>query len=345
MSGKQCRVLLLSFCLCSACSVGPKYRTPTAPTVPAFKEQPPANWKEAQPQDDTLRGNWWEMFGDPQLNELEAQVDVSNQNIAEAEAQFRGARAAVRVARSGLFPNITANGAVTTTGGGGTRAIVGVGNTVRAGGGTFYSLPLDLSYEVDVWGRVRKNVEAAAEIAQATAADLETIRLSIHAELALDYFELRRLDEQQRLFEQTIAGFQEAFELTMNRFNQGVASAVDVEQARTQLETARAQAIDLGVQRAQFEHAIAIFIGKPPAELNLTRGTLASEPPVIPVALPSELLERRPDIASAERRVAATNAQIGIAKAAYFPAISLSAVGGFEVSKLANLFTWPSRFW
>jgi NodT family efflux transporter outer membrane factor (OMF) lipoprotein len=338
----------------SACAVGPKYKTPAAPVPPAFKEQPPENfketgqsnqWKPANPQDDTIRGDWWAMFEDPQLNDLEAQVNISNQNIAAAEAQFRAARAAVRTARSGLFPTLTANGSATRTGGSGNRATLAAGNVVRSGGGTFYSLPLDFSYEADVWGRVRKTIEAAATTAQASAADLETVRLTAHAELALDYFELRGLDEEQSLFDQTVAGFEQAFELTMNRFNQGVASEVGVEQARTQLETARAQAIDLGVQRAQFEHAIAIFTGKPPAELTLARGELIGEPPVIPVALPSELLERRPDVAAAERRVASANAQIGVAKAAYFPTISLSAVGGFTSTSITSLLSWPSRFW
>ena len=342
---------LLCFCFLSACSVGPKYKTPAAPVPPAFKEPPPDNfketdqWKPAVPQDDKLRGNWWEMFGDQQLNDLEAQVNVSNQNIAAAEAQFRAARAAVGAARSGLFPALTANGSATRTGGSGNRSVLGAGNVVRSGGGTFYSLPLDISYEADVWGRVRKTIEAAAATAQENAADLETIRLTTHAELALDYFELRGLDEEERLFDQTVAGFEQALQLTTNRFNQGVVSEVDVDQARTQLETARAQTIDLGVQRAQFEHAIAIFTGKPPAELTLPRSAFTGEPPVIPVALPSELLERRPDVASAERRVAFANAEIGIAKAAFFPTISLSASGGFSSSKIISLLSWPNRFW
>jgi NodT family efflux transporter outer membrane factor (OMF) lipoprotein len=339
------RLLCFLFCLFSACSVGPRYKKPAAPVAPAFKEPPPASWKTATPQDGTLRGNWWEIFGDPQLNDLEVQVNISNQNIAAAEAQFRGARAAIRAARSGLFPTLTVTGSATRTGSGGNRSVLGAGNTVRSGGGTFYALPFDFSYELDVWGRVRKTIEAAVDTAQATAADVETIRLSTHAELALDYFELRGLDEQKQLFDQTVAGFDQALQLTTNRFNQGVASAVDVEQARTQLETARAQAIDLDVQRAQFEHAIAIFTGKPPAELTLARGGINGEPPVIPVALPSELLERRPDIAAAERRVASSNAQIGVAKAAYFPTISFSATGGFESSAIASLLSWPSRFW
>jgi NodT family efflux transporter outer membrane factor (OMF) lipoprotein len=329
------------------CKAGPTYKTPAAAVPPAFKEPLPSNWKTATPEDGTLRGDWWTMFRDSQLNELEAQVDVSNQNIAVAEAQFRGARAAVRAARSGLFPTLTvsASGIKTGSGGRGGSAIVGAGNTVHTGGGTFYSLPFDFSYEFDVWGRVRRAVEAAEATAQASAADVETVRLSIHSEVALDYFELRGLDEQKKLFDETVKGFEQALELTTNRFNQGIASGVDVEQARTQLETARAQAIDLEAQRAQFEHAIATLIGKPPAELTLAPAPIIGEPPEIPVAVPSQLLERRPDIAAAERLVAAANAQIGVAKAAYFPTISLSAIGGFQSSALSSLLSWPSRFW
>src|SRR5438093_586808 len=255
---KQFLLLLLSCVfLLFSCSVGPKYKTPAAPVPPAFKEPPPANfkengeWKQAAPQDDSIRGDWWEIFGDLQLNDLEAQVNVSNQTIAAAEAQFRAARATVRGGRSGLFPTLMVTGSGTTTGSGaaGNRTVLGAGNVVRPGGGTFYTLPFDLTYEADVWGRVRRTIEAAAATAQATAADLETIRLSVHAELALDYFELRGLDEQHRLFEQTVTGFEQALELTMNRFQQGVVSALDVEQALTQLETARAEELDLDVQR------------------------------------------------------------------------------------------------
>src|SRR5262249_20306241 len=351
--GRGTPLLLLSFLclfLLSACSVGPKYKTPAAPVPPAFKEPPPANfkengeWKQAAPQDDRIRGDWWEIFGDPQLNALETQVNISNQTIAAAEAQFRGARAAAHAARSGLFPTLTVTGSGTTAGSGTSTnrggGVLGAGNIVRSAGGTLYTLPFDLTYEADVWGRVRRTIEAAVTTAQATGADLETIRLSVHAELALDYFELRGLDEEQALFDQTVAGFEQALELTMNRFKQGVASAVDVEQARTQLETARAAAIDLGVQRAQFEHAIAILNGHAPAELILAPGVISGEPPVIPVALPSELLERRPDVAGAERRVASANAQIGVAKAAYFPTISLSGVAGFANSKIMSLLSW-----
>src|ERR1051326_8165481 len=329
------------------CKVGPKYKTPTAPVPPAFKEPLPSNWKTANPQDGTLRGDWWTIFGDSQLNDLETQVNISNQSVAVAEAQFRGARAAVRAARSGLYPTLTVDGAATRTGSGnkGNSAILGAGNTVRTGGGTFYSLPFDFSYELDGGGRVRKTVEAAAATAQASAADLEAVRLSSHAELALDYFELRGLDEQKKLLDETVNNFEQALQLTTDRFNQGVVSGLDVEQARTQLETARAQAIDLDIQRAQFEHAIAILTGKPPAELELARGTISGEPPVIPVALPSELLERRPDVAAAERRVVSANAQIGVAKTAYFPSVALNATGGFTSSAISGLLSWPSRFW
>src|ERR1041385_645953 len=334
-------------CLLSACKVGPKYKTPTAPVPPAFKEPLPSNWKTAAPQDGTLRGDWWAMFNDPQLNDLEAQVDISNQTVAVAEAQFRGARAAVRAARSGLFPTLTVNAGATRSGSGtrGGAAILGGGNTVHAGGGTFYSLPFDFSYEFDVWGRVRRTVEAAAATAQASAADVETVRLSNHAELAMDYFGLRGLDEEKKLFDETVKGYEEALELAKNRFNQGVASGVDVEKAQPHLTSARAQATDLDLQRSQFEHAIAILIGKPPAALTLERGAIIGEPPVIPLTLPSELLERRADVAAAERQVASANAQIGVAKAAYFPAVSLSAVGGFQNSAISSLLSWPSRFW
>jgi NodT family efflux transporter outer membrane factor (OMF) lipoprotein len=349
---REIAVLLCFFV--TACKVGPKYTTPTAPVPSAFKESPPDNfkeagqWKQASPQDDRLRGQWWEIFGDAQLNDLEAQVNVSNQNIAAAEAQFRAARAAVQIARAALFPAATVNAGVTRSGSGGASsrgAVVGAGNVVRASSGTFYTLPLDVTYELDAWGRVRRTIEAAAATAQATAADVETIRLSTHSELALDYFELRGLDEERRLFDQTVTGFEQALELTVNRFNQGVASELDVDQARTQLETARAEAIDLGVQRAQFEHAIAVLTGKPPAELTIAPNATPGEPPVIPGALPSELLERRPDVASAERRAASANAEIGVAKAAYFPTISLSASGGFSSSTIGSLLSWPSRFW
>jgi NodT family efflux transporter outer membrane factor (OMF) lipoprotein len=339
----------------TACMVGPDYRRPSVQVPSAYKELRPADfneskgWKMAQPNDAEPRGPWWEAFQDPQLNALEAQVNISNQNILAAEAQLRGARAAIRVARSDLFPTITAGAAVARS-----RSLSSGG----AGGPsprteTSYQIPIDLSYDLDVWGRIRRNVEANIASAEATAADLETVRLSMHAELAADYFALRGLDTQKQLLDLTVAAFERALQLTLNRYNQGIVSQVDVAQARTQLETTRAQAIDVGVQRAQFEHAIALLIGKPAAEFTIPPSPISApppapltvQPPAIPAGLPSELLERRPDIAAAERRLAAANAQIGIAQAAFFPTITLSGTVGVANFSLADLFSWPSRLW
>jgi len=260
-------MLMLSF---TACKVGPKYKTPTAPIPPTFKEQQPSTfreadgWKPGEPQDEIPRGAWWEMFGDLQLNALEEQVNLSNQTLAAAEAQFRAARAAIRIARSGLFPtvNVSANATI--------ASVSAARQGPRNGSGSVYTLPVDFSYEADLWGRVRNTVQAQVATAQATAGDLETARLSIHSELAVAYMELRGLDDQQRLFDETVAAYERALELTTNRFNQGIVSGVDVAQAQTQLETARAQRIDLGVARAQFEHAIATLMGKPPADLTIS---------------------------------------------------------------------------
>jgi NodT family efflux transporter outer membrane factor (OMF) lipoprotein len=337
----------------AGCMVGPNYQRPPAAAPAAFKEPPPPNWKSATPRDEVPRGKWWELFGDPRLNALEEQVSVSNQSIAQAEAQFRAARAAAAVARAGLFPTVTAGASATRARGGagrsGATAVTsptGTATTVPTGTTTtLYQTPIDVSYEVDVWGRVRRLIEANVATAQASAGDLETLRLSMQAELAVDYFELHGLDAQQQLLTTTAGAYQKALELTTNRYNQGVASGVDVAQAQTQLETTRAQAIDLGVQRTALEHAIAVLIGKPPSELTITLAPVGAQPPPIPVALPSELLERRPDVAASERRMAAANAQIGVQVAAYYPTLSLTASGGFESSKLADLFSWPSRFW
>jgi NodT family efflux transporter outer membrane factor (OMF) lipoprotein len=338
----------------AGCMVGPNYRRPPASSPAAFKEPPPPNWKSATPRDEIPRGKWWQLFGDPQLDALEEQVSVSNQSIAQAEAQFRAARAAAGVARGGLFPTVTAGASATRarrgSGSAATTLLTSPGSgatpTASAGSTTsIYQVPVDVSYEVDVWGKVRRMIESSVAIAQASAGDLETMRLSLQAELAVDYFELHGLDAQQLLLSTTAGAYQKALELTTNRYNQGVASGVDVAQAQTQLETTRAQAIDLGVQRTQLEHAIAVLTGKAPSELTITQAPVAVQPPEVPVALPSELLERRPDIAANERRMAAANAQIGVQVAAYYPTISLTASGGFESGKLANLFNWPSRFW
>jgi len=324
----------------AACTVGPSYKRPSTEMPAGFKEQPPAGWKTAQPNDSMKRGAWWELFGDPALNALEEQVSVSNQTLAQAEAQFRGARAAVAAARAGLFPTVTAGAQATRSYSGASRSASGQSGTT-----TVYQVPVDFTYEADVWGRVRRTIEENAANAQASAADVETIRLSLQAELAVDYFQLHGLDEQKRLLDTTVTDYETALRITGNRHDQGVASGADVAEAQTQLETARAQAIDLGVSRTQLEHAIAILTGKAPVDLTIPMGPITVAPPVVPLALPSELLERRPDIAAAERRVAAANAQIGVATAAYYPSLTLNASGGFASSTLGTLFSLPNRFW
>ena len=327
--------------LLGGCAVGPRYSRPTATVPPAFKELP-QNWKTAQPSDEIARGKWWEIFRDPQLNTLEEQINVSNQNIKAAEAQFRQARALVRYYRSNYYPTLTTSPSVTRSHSSSNRPPAS-----QLSGKTFtdYLLPGDLSYEVDVWGRVRKTVESARENAQASAADLASVNLIMHSELASDYLQMRSLDAERQLLDSTVAAYQRALELTENRYHGGVASGVDVAQAQTQLKTTLAQAIDLDVQRSQFEHAIAALIGQPASTFSLARLPLTTPPPVIPAGLPSELLDRRPDIAAAERRVAAANAQIGVAKAAYYPTITLSASGGFESGAPGTWLSGPSAFW
>ncbi|HEX4496983.1 MAG TPA: efflux transporter outer membrane subunit [Thermoanaerobaculia bacterium] len=337
--------------LAAACTaVGPNYKKPSVETPGGFKEPPPDGWKRAQPSDAALRGKWWELYGDPALNVLEDQVSVSNQSLAQAEAQFRGARAAVALARAGLFPTVTAGANATRSSSATSRtgtAISTPTGTVATGGGaaTVYQVPIDFTWELDLWGKVRRNIEANVATAQASAADVENVRLSLQTELADDYFQLHGLDEQKQLLDSTTKEYAAALKITSNRHDQGVASGADVAEAETQLETARAQAIDLGVSRTQLEHAIAILTGKAPVDLTISEAPIKFAPPVVPVGVPSELLERRPDIAGAERRVAAANAQIGVAQAAYYPTLSLSASGGFESSTLGKLFSLPSRFW
>jgi NodT family efflux transporter outer membrane factor (OMF) lipoprotein len=325
----------------SGCAVGPKYHTPTVQAPPAYKEL--GDWKPAQPNDQNLGGEWWKIFQDPQLDALEAQINVSNQNLKAAEAQYRQARAALRYNRADYFPTVTA-------GLSGTRTRVSANrpppNSIFNGiTENDFTLPVDVSYMADVWGRVRKNVESYREQAQASAADLATVNLSMHADLAIDYFQARSLDAQEQLLNSTVQQYEQALELNQNRFDGGIASEVDVQQAKTQLQTTRAAAIDVGVARAQFEHAVAILIGKPPADFSLPPLPLTTPPPRIPVSVPSELLERRPDIAAAERRVASANAQIGVAKSAYYPTISLTGSGGFESSSITTLLNGPSGLW
>ena len=340
----RCRNILTAATLVAlaACTVGPNYVRPTAPVPAAFKES--EGWKIAQPSDGRIGEEWWQLFNDPQLSALEAEVVISNQNVKVAEAQVRQAKALVQAARAGYYPTVTAGASVSRSQrGASTGTLAGTGSSVQ--NSTDYSLPFDLSWEADVWGRIRRTVEASRDSVQASEADLAAARLSAQAELAQDYFLLRVQDAQKDLLDATVASFQKALELTRNRYASGVAAKADLLQAETQLKTAKAQAIDLGVQRAQLEHAIALLIGKPASTFSLPPVPFAALFPPIPAGLPSQLLERRPDISSAERHMAAANAQIGVAKAAYYPSISLSASAGLQAASLANWFTWPSRFW
>jgi len=336
--------------LSSGCMVGPNYKRPEAPIPTAYKEPPPDNfkeigeWKQAQPNDGVIRGKWWELYNDPELNELEEQVNISNQNILAAEAQFRAAKESVRIARSGLFPTVTAGPSIANSRTSTTLAGNPAGSSSTSSR-TTYNLPVDLSYVTDLWGSIRRSVRASAESAQVTAAQLENARLAFHTELAQVYFELRGTDGDYDLLDRTVKSYQEYLQLTRDRFNSGVASGGDVAQAETQLDTARAELIDLGVARAQFEHAIAILIGKPPSELSIPHGAIATQPPPVPIGVPSTLLERRPDIATAERQMASVNEQIGIAKAAFYPTLSLGASAGLESTDFTKWFTWPSRVW
>ena len=334
-------VLLFQAMLVFGCTVGPNYRTPTTQIPPAYKEAD--GWKPAQPNDQNLGGNWWTIFNDPQLDQLELQVNVSNQNLKQAEAQYQQSRAVLRYYRADYYPTVTA-------GLSGTRERISNRRppiTSIFDGITYndFILPVDFTYQADVWGRIRRNVESYREQAQASAADLAAVNLSMHADLAVDYFEARSLDAEEQLLTSTVKEYQDYLDLTVNRFQGGYSSEVEVQQAKTQLDTTEALAIDVGVLRAQYEHAVAILIGKPPAELTLPPLPLTAPPPTVPVSIPSELLERLPTIAAAERLVAAANAQIGVAISAYYPVINITGGGGFESSSLTTLLNGPSGIW
>lgn len=339
-------LLIAAILMLAGCTVGPNYKRPQVPVAPAFSEQPPQSfteskgWKQAQPADETLRTDWWQLYGNAELNNLEEQINPSNQTLKAADARFREARALIQLNRAGLFPTISTAPAVTTN-----RLSRNAPTGTRAGDFGGYTLPIDINYELDAWGRIHRSIAAAREETQASAADLETIRLSLHAELAVDYFELRSLDAQKHLLDETMVAYQRALDLTQNRFDGGLSSRAEVAQARTQLETTRAQDIGVGVERATFEHAIAVLMGRTPESLQLPAVVLNATPPVIPVGIPAQLLERRPDVAAAERRAAEANEQIGIARAAFFPTLLLTATGGWEGSTPVNWLTWPSRFW
>ena len=346
--------VLLGLLLVNGCNVGPRYHTPPVQSPAAYKETD--GWKLAQPKDDVLHGKWWELFDDPQLNALEQQVNVSNQNIAGAFASFLQARALVKQARAQYYPTLTTSPSISRSRSSASLAQSGAGTATGAGtaiagtaatGGTFtaYDLPFDASWTPDLWGRVRNTVNSNVAAAQASAADLENTRLTAQAELAVDYYQLRTQDSLKQLLDATVVAYQESLQVNQALYETGIGADEAVAQAEVQLQSTQAQDTNLGIARAQYEHAIALLVGQPASTFSLPVEPLKANPPAIPLGVPSQLLERRPDVAADERLMAQANAQIGIAKAAYYPTLTLSATGGFESSSIANWLTWPSRFW
>jgi len=347
--------LAITAILLSGCTVGPKYHRPDASVQPpptSYKESPTnfadsGDWKVAQPQDAMLHGKWWEIYNDPELNALEDQLNINNQNIKQAFENFMEARTLVAQARSQLFPTVGTTPSYQ-------RAFSSAnlhgstGSTGATAGGTqstVYSLPASVSWEPDLWGKVRNTIHETQYNAQLSAADLENERLSEQASLAVFFFELRGQDALQKIFDETIEADKKSVELTRARYETGVDDQISLVQAQNALESAESSGTNLGIARAQFEHAIAVLIGTTPSSFSIPVKPLNAAPPVIPVGVPSQLLERRPDIAASERSMAAANAQIGIAVAAYYPNLTLSAQAGFQSSSIKNLLAWPSRFW
>jgi NodT family efflux transporter outer membrane factor (OMF) lipoprotein len=333
------KILIPSVLFCSACAVGPKYQAPVVPAPPAFKEFAGNDeWKTATPGDGLLKGKWWEIFNDPQLNELEERISASNFSVKQAEAQFRASRSLVLGNRANYYPTIGSSPSITQ---GDTGSVSG------RGGGTSsnFDLPFTVAWQPDFWGRVRLAVENANDNAQVSAADLENIRLGLQSTLAADYFLLLSDDMQIALLDDTIKAYQTYLTLTINRFNGGVAARSDVTLAQTQLYTTQASRTDIVSGRDQLEHAIAVITGRAPSEVTIQPGKIAAPPPPIPTELPSVLLERRPDIAAQERLIAAANANIGLAEVAYYPTLSLSATAGLSNPNLAKVFTYASRVW
>jgi NodT family efflux transporter outer membrane factor (OMF) lipoprotein len=329
----------------SGCMVGPDYKRPEAPPSVAFKEL--AGWKPSQPRDDVDKGAWWSVYNDPELDRLERMVEVSNQTVKQFEAQYRNAVALVGEARAGLFPTVALNGSVTRSGGGGGSGSSSSGRSSGGGGGgtTVYTVEGTASWTLDVWGRVRRQVESNVAGAQVSSADLENAKLSAQATLATDYFDLRAEDSLTDLLRQTVENDTRALQIVQNQYHAGTSSNIDVVTAQAQLESTQAQLVGVGVQRAQFEHAIAVLTGHAPSELTIAPALLTSAVPVAPPGLPSALLERRPDIAAAERFMQQQNALIGVQIAAYYPDVSLSALGGFDATMLSRLFNVASRVW
>ncbi|MCE5363490.1 efflux transporter outer membrane subunit [Pseudomonas anguilliseptica] len=332
-------LLALSLAL-SACALGPDYQRPQLQTPAQFKQI--EGWTQAQPGDALARGNWWQLYGDAELNALVERLNVSNQNLAASEAQYRQARALVRGARAAFYPSLSSSA-------GATRSSQGSGTTntssSTSGVSKSYDLSLNATWELDIWGKLRRSLESSRAGFEASAADLAALKLSLQAELVQNYLQLRVLDDQQRLLDATVAAYARSLKLTENQYNAGIVPKSDVSQALTQLKSTQAQAIDLQWQRAQLEHAIAVLIGVPPSELSIAVREQLPTLPEIPVALPSQLLERRPDVAAAERRVMAANAEIGVAEAAWYPDLSISASGGYRGSSFADWIDLPNRFW
>lgn len=365
-------VAAMGWAVLAGCNLAPHYDPPTTDATAAFKEAVPGEpagqgWKIAAPSDAAIRGDWWQWYQDPQLNDLEGRVAISNQSIIAAEANYRAAHALVLEAQAQLFPTLSLNpsvtrekssaalaglgGGVSTSGTGstGTGTSTSATTSTPQGGSTqthnVFTLPLEASYQVDLWGSIRNTVAGNRYAAQASAAQLANALLSTHSLLAQDYFQLRVADEQRRILETTVGDYKASLHLVRTLVRSGVDSDADVASAETQLESAMAQATDVGVARAQYEHAIAVLIGVSPAKFSISYKHFVQQLPTIPVGVPSDLLERRPDIAAAERQVAQSNAQIGVARAAFFPSLTLSGSAGYESTALSSLFDVPNRFW
>ena len=340
--------------LLSGCVVGPKYHTPRATVQappPAYKEVPTQSpdsgaWKVAQPQDAILHGKWWEIYNDPELNALEEQLNVNNQNIKQSFENFMEARTLIAQARSQLYPTIGTTPSFERTHGSGSLGN-SLGSTGATNGSTvnFFELPASVSWEPDLWGKIRNTIREYQYSAQLSAADLENEKLTEQASLAVFFFELRGQDALQKLYDDTIEADKKTVQLSRDRYETGVDDLISLVEAENALQNAEAAATNLGIARAQYEHAIAVLIGTTPSSFSVPVKPLRATAPPVPVGVPSQLLERRPDIAASERNMAAANAQIGIATAAYYPSLTLSAQGGFESSTIGNLLTWPSRFW
>lgn len=339
-------IALAALVFLAGCMVGPDYKRPEATTIPAAYAGASNGWKIAEPQGQLPKGNWWEMFGDPELNTLEVQAATANQQLKAAVDRFAQARATIDVTRAGLFPNISASGSYTRERVSPNTPSITTGRAI-GNASTFndFTVPLDVSYEVDLWGRVRRGVQSARAQAQASADDLETAKLAIQAELAADYFTLEALDSQLAVLRSSVQVFSNSLALTENRFSGGIANELEVAQAQTVLQTTEAQLPAVALDRARFEHALALLVGQPASTFRIPEKLLSIAPPIIPPGLPSELLERRPDIAATERLMAAANADIGVANAAFFPTLQLNGLAGFESISAGTVFNWPSRYW